>query len=236
MPSPKKEADLKEVEHPLKSKKICGFLHQILKNSSLQVFPVKVLKQTKGFFVVESSLFFSSSEEKTEKTEEFEENFLESVKLLNLVLENLELRFRLHDSKHVQEFPFVLKKSFLFETLRKEFARSLRIKQAVSFLLLSIDDFFRFRIKDEMAVAKWKESKMTKLLFLLLKRQLRLYDWVIQLSEKEFGLILPHTDQKKASLIAERLRVILEATNVSSFFGLNQKKDNLFLDSESRCM
>lgn len=229
LPPPQNEQDLNMLENPLQLREIKTFLTQILKSSSLIVCPIKILKQVKGFFIFENSSLSQSFRFQKEKEEEMEykKHFSEFIKPLSLVWENRELSLKLHDSKYVPHLPFVLKKDFLFESLEKEFSRSRRIGQPVSLILISMDDFFKCRKKNNWAVAKWREKKLTKFLAFLLKEQTRSYDHIIQLSHHEFALILPHTNQINAARVAERLRLSLETTNFSSFLSLEKSEENL---------
>lgn len=96
----------------------------------------------------------------------------------------------------------VYNRRYLLNRLQEEFARYLRTKHSLSFLLIDIDHFKS--INDEYG--HLAGDYVLKMLCQFISLVLRRYDIIGKYGDEEFGVILPNTDLSLSIPIAERLR------------------------------
>ena len=235
----KKTQSLTGFKDYAKDKELRLFFKTLLKKDDFIAFPLESLGSVKGFIVIgtsfqnQDSLDQKNKDKKRDKIrnedevrgKEREDYFSTSVKILSLLWEKLNLQMKLHTSKYEEEFPLILKRTYFLEQLDKEFSRARQIKLPLSLVLISIDDFSKFRLLFKKDVSHLLERKMVKLLALALQRNTRRNDIIGRLSLGEFGLILPHTNKIGGSQMAERIRAIVEASHFSS--SINKKEEKI---------
>ncbi len=90
--------------------------------------------------------------------------------------------------------------------LQAELEKSKATKSPLSLIMIDIDDF---KIYND-TLGHQAGDKILKALAGLLRNQSRKMDLVCRYGGEEFTIILPHTDQKEAFLIAERIRVDIQ--------------------------
>lgn len=94
--------------------------------------------------------------------------------------------------------------SHLFERMAEEFARAKRHGHPLSCLVLDIDHFKSIN-------EKWNHRAGDQLLkesVQLILGNCRLGDFIARYGGEEFAILMPHTDYKGASVVAERLRTL----------------------------
>lgn len=99
---------------------------------------------------------------------------------------------------------------FYVEKLHEELERSRRLRQPVSVLKISIDDFFE--IEQTMGVSA--RDEVLKAVSDFIRRTIRTNDLACRTQANEIGVILPHCHKKGAALLGERLRRIVESSLV----------------------
>jgi diguanylate cyclase (GGDEF)-like protein len=102
-------------------------------------------------------------------------------------------------------------RSYFMDLLNTEFRRSMRHKRTFSVLSLDLDNFKS--INDTYGHAAGDEV-LRSATRILQNSELRKGDFFGRIGGEEFGFVLPETDLKGASDVAERLRINLEKTAV----------------------
>lgn len=106
----------------------------------------------------------------------------------------------------MDELTNVYNRRYLWNRLQEEFARFLRTKQPLSFLLLDIDHFKL--INDQYG--HLAGDFVLKELCQFISSVLRKYDIIGRYGGEEFGLILPNTTLDSSVPVAERIRMKVE--------------------------
>ena len=96
--------------------------------------------------------------------------------------------------------------TFLLNTLKFEFTRSVRFSDSLAFLMIDIDWFKR--VNDEHGHLIGDE--VLKGVVSLIKTPVRSIDILGRYGGEEFGLILPKTDKEGAMVLAEKIRKTVE--------------------------
>lgn len=99
---------------------------------------------------------------------------------------------------------------FYVEKLHEELERSRRLKQPVSVLKISIDDFFEI----EQTLGANVRDEVLKTVGDYVRRTIRTNDFACRTQVNEMGVILPHCHKKGAALLGERLRRIVESSTI----------------------
>jgi len=89
-------------------------------------------------------------------------------------------------------------------SIEKEYARAIRQKETLSFLMIDVDYFKKYN--DAHGHLKGDEV-LISVANILMHIATRSSDLAFRMGGEEFGMLLPDTDAKGASLIAERIRV-----------------------------
>lgn len=113
-----------------------------------------------------------------------------------------ELNEKLQELAHTDEATGLFNKRRLFEQLQMEVARARRYGEVFSCLMLDIDDFKQ--INDTHGHQAGDE--VLRQTGLLLRRALRVTDFVARYGGEEFTVLLPRTDSAGAYRVAENLR------------------------------
>lgn len=115
------------------------------------------------------------------------------------------------DALDVQDFATELyNQKFYVEKLHDELERSRRLRQPVSVLKISIDDFFEI----EQTLGASVRDGILKTVADFVKRTIRTNDFACRTQMNEIGVILPHCHKKGAALLGERLRRIVESSSI----------------------
>ncbi|MBS1972062.1 MAG: GGDEF domain-containing protein [Bdellovibrionales bacterium] len=115
------------------------------------------------------------------------------------------------DALDVQDFLTELyNQKFYTEKLHDELERSRRLRQPVSVLKISIDDFFEI----EQTLGANVRDEILKTVGDFVKRTIRTNDFACRTQTNEIAVILPHAHKKGAALLGERLRRIVESSSI----------------------
>jgi diguanylate cyclase (GGDEF)-like protein len=95
---------------------------------------------------------------------------------------------------------------FFQERIREEFKRSDRFRQTLALLMIDVDDFKR--INDTFG--HQAGDRVLRRIARVLRESLRAVDVAARYGGDEFAIILPDTDLREASEVAERLRRSVE--------------------------
>ncbi len=122
-----------------------------------------------------------------------------------------------HEGEHLKERVLTddltgfFKRRYFEERLEQEIERARRHKINLSLVLLDIDNFRAINQKFKHGAG----DKVIKMTSTIIKSNIRAQDIPCRVGGDEFGLILPHTNKKDATQVAERIREILESTIVT---------------------
>jgi len=115
------------------------------------------------------------------------------------------------DSLDVQDYATELyNKKYYTDKLHEELERSRRLRQPVSVMKISIDDFFEI----EQTLGANVRDEIVKTIADFVKRTIRANDIPCRTQINEISTILPHTHKKGAALLGERLRRIVESSSI----------------------
>ena len=92
-----------------------------------------------------------------------------------------------------------------------EFLRALRYDVPLSFMLVDLDEFARMNEEHGRLAADRALVAIAK----MLREGMREHDLVARVGEDSFGVLLPHTPEDGACVLAQRLRRRLESTPVT---------------------
>jgi diguanylate cyclase (GGDEF)-like protein len=115
------------------------------------------------------------------------------------------------DNLEVQDFVTeVYNRNYYLKALQIELERSRRLRQPLSVVKLAIDNFYEIEQSQGEAI----RDSLLKSLASLVARTSRPHDLTCRTQMNEFAMILPHCSRKGAALRAERLRRVVESTNL----------------------
>jgi len=114
------------------------------------------------------------------------------------------------DSLEVQDYVTELRnRNYYLNALEEEVVRGRRLKQAVSVVKISIDNFRELESK----LGENDRDEVLRTLASILVKGSRTTDQNCRTALNEMSLILPHCPKKGAALRAERIRRIVEGTS-----------------------
>lgn len=125
--------------------------------------------------------------------------------------ERLGLEKRLHTETVNDSVTGVLNRAHFLRKLAEEVSRSRRTNLPVSLVIASLDDPSHQGVMRGSA----EMDLLMKMVATIFRKNSRVNDLVGRLGPEEFGLILPHTDRRGATIKAERLRRIVESADFS---------------------
>jgi len=138
------------------------------------------------------------------------QNFNEEFALFSICFGNFVLEKKV-STLEVQDFVTELyNRSYFQKTLSDEVTRARRLKQAISVIKISLDDFFQI----ESSLGEIVRDELLRSVAQLIIKSSRANDVNCRTGLNEFALILPHCNKKGAALRAERIRRMLEATSL----------------------
>lgn len=122
-----------------------------------------------------------------------------------------------HNLTRNDELTSLLTKRVFSEYVALEVGRSQRIKHPVSLMVVRLDG--ASNLKSQLNIDRY--YSMIKMVAKILTQSTRKTDYLGQLSEAEFGVLLPHMSLKNANNKAKQLKHILEASKYFSEANLN---------------
>ena len=183
-----------------------------IKNPKLQ--PLYVSGQLEGLILFSADLEFH-----------IKENLMDEFSLFALAFSYMDLQKRL-DLLEVQDsITEVFNRKYYDIKLIEEVERALRIKQAVSIMKISIDDFFEI----EQILGESAHELLLKKIAQMILKSSRTNDCVARTAQNEFTVLMPHCHRQGAMVRAERVRRIVEnsmtvesGTKVSISLGISE--------------
>lgn len=133
----------------------------------------------------------------------------EEFSLLSLCYSHLTLEKKV-DTLEVQDFVTeVYNRNYYLKHLEDEVSRARRLKQAISVVKISMDDFYEI----ESSLGEAVRDELLKSLATVVTKTSRTNDVTCRTGMNELAMVLPHCPKKGAALRAERLRRIIEGTS-----------------------
>jgi diguanylate cyclase (GGDEF)-like protein len=132
-----------------------------------------------------------------------------TLKLVSYRLRQLELEEQLQKFLTADVQSEALNREGFKKRMNEELARARRILKPVSLLMIHIDNYADYTLAHNVEDV----TRFLKAFVSLVTRCSRPTDIIGRLSDNEFALLLPHTNQKGAAIKAERLRRIIEASD-----------------------
>lgn len=166
-----------------------------LKVMSPQLQPLYVAGQLEGL------ILFSADLELQKK-----EKLMDEFSLFVLAFSAMDLQKRLEILEIQDPVTEVFNKKYYDIKLIEEVERALRIKQAVSLMKISIDDFFEI----EQVLGDSAHDLLLKKVAQLILKSSRTNDCVARTAQNEFSVLMPHCHRQGALVRAERVRRIIE--------------------------
>ncbi|WP_051534697.1 sensor domain-containing diguanylate cyclase [Deefgea rivuli] len=130
--------------------------------------------------------------------------------LIRLINENTELIAKLEVAAHTDPLTGLLNRRALYERADQEIDRAKRSQKPLSVIMMDIDHFKKINDTYGHEVG---DQALLKLAIQCLKT-LRSTDLMARAGGEEFVILLPDTDLAKAQEVAERLRVVIENTQI----------------------
>lgn len=174
-------------------------LQKVFKISPARVLPLFVQNELEGVVVYSGSLGKAETQRIGEEFSLFALCY--SYFCLEKKLESLDV------TDYVTE---LYNRKFYTEKLHEELERSRRLRQPVSVLKISIDDFFEI----EQAMGSNVRDEVLKTVGDFVRRTIRTNDFACRSQVNEIAVILPHCHKKGAALLGERLRRIVESSSI----------------------
>lgn len=163
-----------------------------------KALPLYAHNALEGVFVYSGQL---PAEEVARMNEEFT--------LLSLCYSHFSLEKKV-DSLEVQDFVTeVYNRNYYQKVLGDEVSRARRLKQPLSVVKISMDDFYEI----ESSLGEAVRDELLKAVATIITKTSRTNDVTYRTGVNEFAMILPHCPKKGAALRAERLRRIIEGTS-----------------------
>ena len=174
---------------------ILQMAQQTLKLKNPQLLPLYVSSQLEGI------LIFSADLDLVKK-----ENLMNEFSLFALAFSYFDLQKKIELLEVQDPATEVFNRKYYDIKLIEEVERALRIKQAVSVMKISIDDFFEI----EQVLGDSAHDLLLKKVANLILKSSRTNDCVARSAQNEFSVLMPHCHRQGALLRAERVRRIVE--------------------------
>ena len=140
----------------------------------------------------------------------YRERLQDEFSLMSLAYVNFALEKRLDSVEIVDPLTGALNRAAYFDRLRNEWSRARRLKQPVSLIKISLDDFPEL----EQALGENVRDELLKHLAQILVRTGRTNDSVCRTGMNEFAVITTHCHRQGAMIRAERLRRLVESSQM----------------------
>jgi diguanylate cyclase (GGDEF)-like protein len=134
--------------------------------------------------------------------------FHDELSLFSMAYNYLDLKKRVEALEVQDPVTEVFNRKHYEVKLLEEVERSLRIKQAVSLIKFSIDDYFEI----EQTVGETAKDLILKKIMQLVHKSNRTNDFIARTGQNEFAIVLPHTHRQGALTRAERIRRTVESS------------------------
>ena len=164
-----------------------------IKNPKLQ--PLYVAGQLEGVIIFSNDLDFQKKE-----------NLMNEFSLFSLAFSHMDLQKKIELLEVQDPVTEVFNRKYYDIKLIEEVERALRIKQAVSIMKISLDDFFEI----EQTLGDSAHSLLLKKVAQLILKSSRTNDCVARTAQNEFTVLMPHCHRQGAMIRAERVRRIVE--------------------------
>nr|BFD68254.1 hypothetical protein HAGR004_32760 [Bdellovibrio sp. HAGR004] len=163
-----------------------------------KALPLYAHSSLEGVFVYSGNL---PTDEVTKMGEEFS--------LLSLCYSNFALEKKV-DALEVTDFVTeVYNRNYYQKVLGDEVSRARRLKQPLSVVKISMDDFYEI----ESSLGEAVRDELLKGVATIISKTSRTNDVTCRTGANELAMILPHCPKKGAALRAERVRRIIESTS-----------------------
>jgi diguanylate cyclase (GGDEF)-like protein len=126
-----------------------------------------------------------------------------------LALDNARLYREMRHSAHTDGLTGLYNRRYLHQELERELARSRRYGHPLSLIICDLDNFKKYNDQ----YGHLAGDDLLRELGDLMKSYIRKSDTAFRYGGEEFAVILPHTDQRSAVILSERLREAISARN-----------------------
>lgn len=174
-------------------------LREAFKFTQSRLLPLFVQGQLEGVFAHDASL---AGAERDRLHDEFA--------LLSLAYSNFALEKRIDALEVIDPVTEIHNRKAYTTKLQEEWARARRIRQPLCVVKLALDDFFEL----EQTLGESVRDSLLRQLAQLIVRTSRTNDTSCRTGLNEFGMILPHCNREGAMIRAERLRRIVESSQM----------------------
>lgn len=178
---------------------LSGLLQQAFQYSAVRLRPVFVQGRLEGVIAHDAAL---SGAEKNRFEDEFS--------LFSVLYANLSLEKRLEALEIQDPVTELFNRKFYGGRLGEEWSRARRIRQPLCVVKVALDDFYEL----EQALGEPARDQLLKKLAQLIVKTSRTNDISCRTGLNEIAMILPHCNRQGAMIRAERLRRIVEGSQL----------------------
>jgi diguanylate cyclase (GGDEF)-like protein len=126
-----------------------------------------------------------------------------------LALDNARLYREMRHSAHTDGLTGLYNRRYMYQELERELARSRRYGHPLSLLICDLDNFKKYNDQ----YGHLAGDDLLRELGEMMKNYIRKSDTAFRYGGEEFAILLPHTDQHSALILAERLREAVSSKN-----------------------
>jgi len=187
-----------------------GFFPKVLRNFSFEEenSAVFVRNKTKVIFIPSHGSSFS--EEDRSFLKEIADLLFSLARKEEWLLSFKEREKRLRFRAYRDILTGLYRREFLEELVQQEFYRSKRYGYHFSILMIDIDNFKQINDKYGHLFG----DKVLRTVAGIIRKNLRKSDIAVRYGGEEFLVVLPHTDLRRAAVVAERIRKAIEETKI----------------------
>lgn len=176
-----------------------NMLHQAFGFSPAKAWPLYAGSGLEGVVVYNGSMNSSLTEQ---ASEEFS--------IMRLAYSHFALEKKVDSLEVLDPVTEVFNASVSKKILHEEFERSRRLKNPLSLVKVSIDDFLEL----EQVIGKVSQDALLKSVAQMIAKTSRAHDKVARTGANELTMILPHCSKKGAAIRAERVRRLIESSQL----------------------
>lgn len=188
-----------QVTHGVVVPSLQAFLKTSFGIDSARLLPLFVAGQMEGVFAFASQI---SPEQRSLLSQEYA--------LFSLAYSHFSLERRLDTLEVEDPVTGISNRKFYQARVLEEWTRARRLKQPLCVVKIAIDDFFEI----EQTLGENTRDSLLKKLAQLIVQTSRTNDSSARTAMNEFAMILPHCSRQGAMIRAERLRRIIESTQM----------------------